>query len=121
MRLAPSRRRLELRLLDQIAILVGDQVTLDLAYRVHRHVDDDQQAGAAESEIEAGLGGQDLRDQADQHEGGRADDRDAVEQIIEIMFRRLARTDTGNEAAMTLQIVGGLLAVELHCSVKEAE
>src|SRR3569623_3634918 len=41
---------LELRLLDQVAILVRQQVRLNLSHRVHRHVDDDQQAGAAEVE-----------------------------------------------------------------------
>ena len=40
--LAPPRRGLELRLLDEVAVLVRDQVALDLAHRVHRHVDNDQ-------------------------------------------------------------------------------
>src|SRR5260221_14166086 len=65
-KLAPSRRRLELRLLDQVAILVRDQVALDLADGVHRHVDDDQQAGAAETQVgEPGLGRKKIEDQAD--------------------------------------------------------
>src|SRR5262245_18020087 len=51
---------LQLRLLDEVAILMGDQVALDLADRVHRHVDDDEQAGAAKTEIEAGLRRQDF-------------------------------------------------------------
>src|SRR5215210_3200626 len=46
---------LELRLLDQIAILMGDQMALDLGDRVHGDVDHDQQAGAAEIEGHAGL------------------------------------------------------------------
>ena len=53
--LAPSWRGLELRLLDEVAILVRDQMALDLADRVHGHIDDDQQAGAAQAEIEPRL------------------------------------------------------------------
>ena len=62
-----------------------------------------------------------IRNQADQHQIGGADDRDAVEQIIEILLGRLARADAGNEAAVALQIVRRLLAVELHRGVEEAE
>src|SRR4029079_12285813 len=97
--LPPSRRGLELRLLYEIAILVRDQVALDLADGVHRHVDDDEQAGAAEPEVEAGLRRQQLGDQADQHQVSGADDGDAVEEIVEILLGRLARTDARDEAA----------------------
>src|SRR3954467_15551478 len=89
-KLAPSRRRLELRLLDQVAILVRDQVALNLAYSVHRDVDHDQQAGAAEPQVgEAGLGRDEVWDQADQHQISRADDRDPVEEVVEIGLGRL--------------------------------
>src|SRR5438270_5611640 len=101
--LAPPRRGLELRLFDQVAILVGDQVALNLADRVHRHVDDDQQAGPAETQVgEAGLGRNQIGNQADQYKIGRADHGDAVEQIIEIGLGRLAWTDPGDEAAVAL-------------------
>src|SRR6185437_8749262 len=120
-KLAPPRRGLELRLLDKIAILVSDQVALDLAYRVHGYIDDDEQAGAAEPEVEACLRRQHIRDQADQRQVGGPDDGDSVEQVVEIFLGRLARPDTGDEAAMPLQIVGSLLAVELHCRVEKRE
>jgi hypothetical protein len=41
---------LQLGLLDQVAILVRQQMALDLGDRVHRHVDHDQQAGAAQEQ-----------------------------------------------------------------------
>src|SRR5689334_18682175 len=84
---ALARRRLELRFLDEVAILMGDEVALDLAHRVHGHVDDDQQARTAEAEVEPGLGRQDVRDEADHDQIGGADDRDPVQQIVEIFFR----------------------------------
>jgi hypothetical protein len=37
------------------------------------------------------------------------------------MLGRLARPDAGDEAAMALQILGGLLAVELNGGVEEGE
>src|SRR4249919_4110469 len=122
----PERRRslaaaraLELRLLDQIAILMGDQVALDLADRVHRHVDHDQQAGSAEVEGHAGLAERNIRDQADGRQIGRADYRDAVEEVVEIMLGCLARTDAGDEAAVALQILGRLFRIELYRGVEE--
>ncbi|PAV70292.1 hypothetical protein WR25_11086 [Diploscapter pachys] len=41
---------LQLRLLDEVAILMRQQMALDLRHRVHRHVDDDQQARATQIE-----------------------------------------------------------------------
>ena len=55
------------------------------------------------------------------HQIGRADHRDAVEQIVEILLGRLARTDAGDEAAVALQILGRLFRIELHRGVEEAE
>ena len=98
-----------------------DQVALDLADRVHRHVDDDQQAGPAEVEGHPRLAERNLGDQADQRQIGRADDGDAVEQIIEILLGRLARTNAGNEAAVALEVFRGLFRIELHRGVEEAE
>src|SRR5688500_2783813 len=61
---------LQLRLLDEVAILMGDEMALDLGHRVHRHVDDDEQAGAAKIERNAGAGDQEFRYQADQGQIG---------------------------------------------------
>ena len=41
---------LELRFLEQVAILQRQQVALDLGDGIDGHVDDDQQAGSAEKE-----------------------------------------------------------------------
>src|SRR5688500_14558892 len=112
---------LELRLLDEVAVLVGDQMALDLRHRVHGDVDDDQQAGPAEVEGHARLAEEELGDQADQHQISRASDGQPGDQIVEISLGRLARADAGDEAAVALQILGGLLAVELHRRVEEAE
>src|SRR6185312_5897017 len=88
--LTPPRRGLELRLLDQVAILVRDQVALDLAHRVHGDIDNNQQTGAAEAQVgESGLGRDDVRDEADEYQIGGADDGNPIEQPVEIFFGRL--------------------------------
>ena len=117
----PPSAALQLRLLDQVAILVGDQVALDLGHRVHRHVDDDQQAGAAEIEGDARPRDQKFGHEADQGEIGGADHGDPGQHIIEIFLGALARADAGDEAAIALEIVGRLLGIEDDRGVEEAE
>src|SRR5688572_477898 len=112
---------LQLRLLDQVAILMGDQVALDLGHRVHGHVDHDQQAGAAEIEGDAGPGDQEFRDQADQGQIGGADHGHPRQHVIEIFLGALARPDARDEAAVALEILRRLLGVEHHRGVEEAE
>src|ERR1700741_2913529 len=68
--LAPAEAALQLRFLDEVAILVGDQMALDLGHRIHRHVDDDEQRGAAEIEGDAHLRDQEFGHEADQGEIG---------------------------------------------------
>src|SRR5256885_16933243 len=94
---------------------------MDLPAVTNRQLEDDKQVGPAEPEVEARLLREDLGDQADQHEVGGADYGDAVQQIVEIGLRRLARADAGDEAAVPLEVVGRFLAVELHRRVEETE
>src|ERR1044072_3839023 len=88
-----SQPALEPRLLDEIAILMRNQVALDLGHGVHRHVDHDQQAGSAQIEGNARPRDQELGDQADDRKISRADHRDAGEDIVEIILGVLARPD----------------------------
>src|SRR3569833_1720365 len=60
-----SQTALKLRLLYQVAVLVRQQVRLDLADGVDRHVDHDQQAGAAHEQRNAGLRDHIFGDHAD--------------------------------------------------------
>src|SRR5687768_10610876 len=103
---------LQFRLLDEVAILMGDEVALDLGHRVHRHVDDDEQAGAAEIEGDARARDQEFGHQADQGQISGADHGDAGEDVIEIFLGPLAWPDAGDETAVALQILGGLLRIE---------
>src|SRR5690606_1202531 len=104
-RLAAHPRALQLRLLDEVTILVCHQVALDLGDRVHRDVDDDEQAGAAQVEGNAHPRDQEFRYEADRGQVGRADHGDPRQYVIEIFLGALARPDAGDEAAIFLQIL----------------
>src|SRR3954468_5540886 len=58
-------RAAQLRLLDQALVLVGEEMPVDLRYRVHGDRDHDQKRGAAEIKRQSRVGDKDFRDQAD--------------------------------------------------------
>src|ERR1044072_7002800 len=119
---APSAHAaLQLRLLDQVAILVRQQVRLDLRNRVHGYVDDDQKASAAHQELHAHRCGHPFGHETDQGQVRRADHGDARQHIIEIGLGVLARADAGDNPAIALEVVGGLLGIEHHRGVEERE
>src|SRR3569623_1961533 len=91
---------LELRLLDQVAILVRQQMRLNLSHRVHRHDDDAQQAGAAEVERNLERGDMICGHQSDECEVRRADYGDASQHVIEIHLGVLAWADARDEPAI---------------------
>ena len=106
---------------DQPFVLMRLQVSMDLRHRVHRDVHDDQQRRAAEIERQRGIGNQPFRQQADQRQITRAKHRDAREDIVDELRRPLARTHARNEAAVLLQIVGGVGRIEDRRRVEERE
>src|SRR3989344_9222346 len=117
-----AQASLQLRLLDQVGILMRQQMALDLGDRIDSAVDDDQQAGAAQEEQRnAGLRNHIFGQHADKGQVRRADHGDAGEHIIQIGRRVLARTDAGDEAAILLQVLRRLFRVEDHGGVEEAE
>ncbi|MPL95824.1 hypothetical protein SDC9_41996 [bioreactor metagenome] len=104
----------QLRTFDQPLVLVREQVRLDLIDRVHRHRDHDQHRGAAEVERDRQLRAQDLGQQTDGGEIGRADHQHARHDVIEIFLGLLAGPDARDEAALVLQVVGNLVRLERH-------
>ncbi len=61
------------------------------------------------------------RHERDQREENRTEQRDAVRYLFEIIRRRLARTDTGNKAAVLLDTLGNIFGIELDLRVEERE
>ena len=55
------------------------------------------------------------------HEIDRADRGDAGQHVVDVLGRPLARPDAGNEAAVLLQLVGGVLRIEDDGRVEEGE
>src|SRR5207253_1655204 len=79
--------------LDQPLILMGEQMRVDLRHGIHRHADDDQQAGAAEIERHRILRDQDLRQNAYRGQIDRAENGDPGQHVIEVVRGVLARAD----------------------------
>jgi hypothetical protein len=100
---------------------MGQQIALHLRHRIHGHADHDQQRGAAEVERHRRVGNQNFRDQADDRQIDRAEHRDARQHVVDVFGGALARPDAGNEAAVLLEIVGGLGRVEHDRGVEEGE
>src|SRR6187200_1325946 len=90
------------------------ELALDLLHRVERNAHHDQDGRATEREVlvRADDGDGDQRDQGDQGEVERAWQRDAGQDVVEVLLSRLARPDPGDEAAVLLHVVGHLLRVE---------
>src|SRR3546814_12692362 len=82
---------------DQIAIVMRQHVALHLSDRIDGHVDDDEQAGAAELKRQTGPGDEIFGYDADQRQIGSPDHRDAREHEIKIGGGVLARTNTRSE------------------------
>ena len=86
--------------LDEPAVVAHRQARFDLRDRVERHADDDEQRGRAEIERrdrEAAL--QRARQHGEQAEVDRGGGRDAQQNLVDVVDRRLARTDARNERA----------------------
>src|SRR5207248_10152267 len=111
----------QFRFSDQPLVLMGEQITLHLRHRVHGHADDDQKRGAAKVKRHRGVRNQNFGDQADDRKIDRADHRDARQHVIDVFRGALAGTNARDEAAMLLEIIGGLSRVEHDRGVKERE
>src|SRR3954468_1352363 len=99
------------------------ELTLDLLHRVERDAHHDQDGRAAEREVLVGVHqcDRDQGDQRDQAEVQGAWQRDAGQDVAEVLLGRLARPDPGAEAAVPLHVVGHLLWVEGDRDVEVGE
>src|SRR5690348_12400890 len=82
------------------------ELALDLLHRVEGDADHDQQGGTAEREVLAGVDqGQGCEgDQRDQAQVERAGQRDAGQDVVEVLLGRLACPDPGDEASVLLHV-----------------
>src|SRR3546814_2989298 len=117
--LAPRNAALQFGLLDEVAILMREHVALDLADRVDRDVDDDQQAGAAKLERKARLRDEIFGDQTDRRQIGRTEYGTARQHEKEIGGGVLDRAAAGNGAVLLFEIVGGFFGIEDDRDVEE--
>src|SRR3954453_5207775 len=90
------------------------QLALDLLHRVQRDADHDEDRGAAEGEVLVGVDEDqgDQRDERHEPQVHRTGERDAGQDVGQVVLGRLARPDPGDEAAVLLHVVRDLLRVE---------
>src|SRR3954471_2432327 len=90
------------------------ELALDLFHRVEGDADHDQDRGATEGEVLVGADQHegDQRDHGDQTEVQRAGQRDAGQDVEQVVLGRLPRPDPGDEAAVLLHVVRHLFRVE---------
>ena len=91
---------------------MGLQMPMDLRHRIHGDIDDDQQRRAAEIERQRRVGNQQFRQKANQREIERAEHRDPGQDLVDILRGAFAGPDARNEAAVFLQIVGGVVGLK---------
>src|SRR3954447_26891979 len=84
------------------------ELALDLLHRIERdtHHDEDRGATERESLVRVDEHERDQRDEGDQTEVERARQRDAGQDVGQVVLGRLARPDPGDEAAVLLHVVG---------------
>src|ERR1700749_3187470 len=101
------------------------QLALDLFHRVERDAHHDQDGGTAEREVLVGADQdeRDQRDQGDETEVQSTWQRDAGQDVGQVVLGRLARPDPGDEAAVLLHVVRHLFRVEgdRHVEVGEED
>jgi hypothetical protein len=87
-------------LANKALVLVRQKVRLDLCNRVHGDGHYDQNRGAAEIKWQTVVTDQHLGQQADRHQIEAPNRGQPGKDMVEIVCRRSARTNTGNEAAV---------------------
>ena len=115
----------ELAVLEEAIVVAHDEVGLDLAERIEGNADDNEQRGAAEEPREqirdAKLRREDCRNDGDDAKANRADERYASHGEVEKFGGRHARTDTGDVAIATLQVVRNAHGMKLGGDPEERE
>src|SRR5690606_32552041 len=89
-----------------------EQMGLDLCNRVHGNRNDDQEGSATEVERHGELRDQDFGQQTDCGQIRRPEYQQAGDDVVEVIDRLLARTDSRNEPALLLEVVGDVVGFE---------
>src|SRR5262245_42275063 len=96
-------------------------MTLNLGNRIHGDAHHDQERCSAEIEWHAGVRDQELRQDADHRQIDRTYDRNACENVVNILRRLLTGPIAEDEATVLPEILGRFLRVEDDGCVEEAE
>ena len=112
---------LDAALLEEALVVPHDQVRLELAHRVERDADRDQQRGAAEEEGDVELALHDVGHDRDRGHEQRAAEGDALEDPLDVLGGGLAGADAGDEAAGLLHVFSQVDGIYGYRVVEVAE
>src|SRR6478752_8035765 len=97
-------------LAQETVVTTLHELALDLLDRVEPHTDHDQHRGAAEREVlvlaAAGEAEEEVRQHGDDAQVQRTGEGDPREHVLEVLGRRTAGPDAGDEPAELLHLVG---------------
>src|SRR5262245_32985999 len=107
--------------IDKALVVAHDKLRLELAHRIYRHTDDDQQRRGAQTDLHTGdlLG--EKRQDRHQPQEERTDQCDTVDDLRQILFGALPRPNAWNEATVALERVWDILLVENHHRIEIGE
>src|SRR5581483_2799150 len=124
------QRECSLCLTDEALILPHQQLGLDLAHGIQHHADDDDHATAGyaqrgrtatQADVGAADRAGDERRDGDEPEEERACPGDAQNDAVDVFLRGPPRPDSGDEAALPLQVLRQVLLLEDDERVEERE
>ena len=110
-------------LFQESFVVFHHQLRLQLFVKLERHRYDDQDTGRGEHvhELFARKTECQRRYERDQRKEDRPEQRDTVGDLVQIIRRRLARTNTRNKPAVLLNALGYVFGIELDLCIKERE
>src|SRR3954469_21084263 len=115
-------------LAEEALVVAQHQLALDLLRRIESDADEDEHRGAAEREGLTGAGTaswqereRDDRQHRDRRQVERAGQGEARQDVLEVLRRRSARPDAGDEAAVLAHVVAHLDRVEGDGDVEVGE
>ena len=99
-------------------VVPDDQLGFDLLDGLENNAHDNDEGRAAEGNVGSEHTIKDERDDAHDHKTDRSDEDDIVQDVRQIIRSRFARTDTGDKAALLLDIVCHFQRIEGDGSVE---
>lgn len=108
------------RCIESVIVAIRE-VIFDLANRIERNADDDQQRRTTEIELDLEARDEDFGQNTNERNVYRTDDRHSAQCRIDIFRRRLSRTNSRDTRLILLEVIGDVDGIEDDSRIEEAE